>query len=104
MPYHELVGSLNYTAVATHPNITYMVSHLSSFYDCYMPKHWATAVCVLHYLKGTKTLAIILGGDKTQSLLGYSNSDYANCIDTSHSISSYCFSLGSSIISWSSRK
>jgi hypothetical protein len=27
-----------------------------------------------------------------------------NCIDTSHSISGYCFSLGSGAISWSSKK
>jgi len=36
--------------------------------------------------------------------IGYSNLDYANCIDTSRSISGYCYSLGSSIISWCSQK
>jgi hypothetical protein len=98
-PYHELVGSLNYAAVATRPDIAYAVSHLSSFNDCYMPDHWAVAVRVLHYLKGTKTLSLVLGSDRRSALLGYSDSDYANCVDTSRSISGYCFSLGSGVIS-----
>jgi hypothetical protein len=46
-PYCKLVGSLNYAAVATRPDIAYAVSHLSSFHDCYMPDHWAAAVRVL---------------------------------------------------------
>jgi hypothetical protein len=104
MPYCELVGSLNYAAIVTRPDIAYAVSRLSSFNDCYMPDHWAAAIRILHYLKGTKTLSLVLGGDRQSALLGYSDSDYANCVDTSHSISSYCFSLSSGVISWSSRK
>jgi len=103
-PYRELVGSLNYAAVATRPDIAFAVSRLSSFHDCYMPDHWAAAVRVLRYLKGTKDLALVLGNDRTPSLIGYSDSDYANCVDTSRSISGYCYSLGSGIISWCSRK
>jgi len=103
-PYRELVGSLNYAAVATRPDIAYAVSRLSSFNDCYMLDHWSAAVCVLRYLKGTKDVALVLGSDRTPSLVGYSDSDYANCPDTSQSISGYCFSLGSGIISWSSCK
>ena len=59
---------------------------------------------VLRYLKGMKTLALVLGCDRAPSLIGYSDSDYANCVDTSRSISGYCYSLGSGVISWSSRK
>ena len=103
-PYCELVGSLNYLAVATCPNLTFAVSHLSSFLDCYCPEHWTAAIRVLHYVKGTCDLALILGGTTIPSLLGHSDSDYANCLDTSHSISGYCFTLGSNVVSWSSKK
>jgi hypothetical protein len=103
-PYCELVGSLNYAAVVTRPDIAFAVSRLSSFHNCYMPNHWAATVHVLQYLKGMKDLVLVLGNDRTPSLLGFSDSDYANCIDTSRSISGYCYSLGSGIILWCSRK
>jgi hypothetical protein len=41
---------------------------------------------------------------RSPSLLGYSDTDYANCKDTSRSVSGYCYSLGSGVISWHSQK
>ena len=46
-PYCELMGSLNYLAVATCPDIAFAVSHLTSFLDCYHTEHWTVAICVL---------------------------------------------------------
>ena len=103
-PYRALVGALNYLAVATHPDVVYAVGCLSSFMDCYTPEHWSAALRVLRYLKGTRTMGLTLGGTNSLRLLGYSDSDYANCPDSSRSISSYCFSLGSGTISWMSKK
>ena len=103
-PYRSLVGSLMYIAIGTQPDIAYAVGHLASFLDCYRPEHWQAAICVLRYLKGTRSLALRLGGQNSLCLVGYSDSDYANCPDTSRSIGGYCFSLGSGMISWSSRK
>jgi hypothetical protein len=103
-PYRSLVGSLMYIAVGSRPDIAYAVGRLASFLDCYQPDHWKAAIRVLRYLKGTRTLALKLGGNDTHHLVGYSDSDYANCPDTSRSIGGYCFSLGSGMISWSSRK
>lgn len=56
------------------------------------------------YLKGTRMLCLVLGRSNTLQLLRYSDSDYANCPDTSHSIGGYCFTLGSGMISWASCK
>ena len=103
-PYHELMGFLNYLAIATCPDIAFAVSHLTSFLDCYCTEHWTVAIHVLCYVKGTRDLALVLGGNHAASLTGYSDSDYANCLDTSCSISGYCFTLGSGVISWSSKK
>jgi transposase InsO family protein len=103
-PYRRLVGSLMWLAVATRPDIAYTVGRLSSFVDCYRPEHWEAAIRVLRYLKGTRTHALTLGGTGSLTLTGYSDSDYANCIDTSRSIGGYCFALGSGMVSWSSKK
>ena len=40
----------------------------------------------------------------SNTLASFSDSDYANCPDTSCSIAGYCFNLGSSAISWRSKK
>ena len=104
MPYHVLVSTLNYVAIGTRPDITFAVGHLSSFMDCYMPKHWSAALHVIRYLKGTRTLSLTLGGTNPIHLVGYSDSNYANCVKTSCSLSGYCFNLGSGAISWMSKK
>ena len=102
--YRELVGSLNYIAVATRPDISFAVGRLTSVLDCYRLEHWSAALRVLRYLKGTRTLHLVLGGLVTDTLTGFSDSDFANCPDTSCSIAGYCFSLGSGAISWRSKK
>jgi len=102
-PYQELVGSLNYIAVATQPNISFAVGRLASVLNCYHPEHWSAVLCILHYLKGTCTLRLILGGLMSNALAGFSDLDYANCPDTSCSVAGYCFNLGSGAISWRSK-
>jgi hypothetical protein len=103
-PYRELIGSLNYLAVATRPDIAFAVGKLASFLDCYREAHWLAAIHVLRYVKGTRTLGLTLGGDSSLSLLGFADSDFGACHETSRSISGYCFSLGRGMISWSSKK
>ena len=59
-----------YLSVATHPDISYAVSRLSSFLDCYHLDHWEATVCVLRYLKGTRQYALTLSGRNPLSLIG----------------------------------
>ena len=103
LPYRSLVGCLMYVALGTRPDIAYAVSRLSCFLDCYRIEHWHAAVRVIRYLKGTRTLPLILGGDSIE-LMGFTDSDYANDLDTRKSVGGYGFTLGSGMISWSSRK
>src|SRR6266571_4760777 len=107
MPYQLLVRSLMYVASGTQPDIAFAVSKLSRFLNCYREVHWQAAVHVVRYLKGTRDLALQLGGaSKILTPLGYSNSDYANDPGPQGrwSVRGYCFSLGSGMVSWSSKK
>jgi hypothetical protein len=99
-PYCSLVGSLLYLAVCTHPDISYTVQQLSQFLDSFSYEHWHAAVHVVHYLKGTQNLHLHLDGSHVINLVGYSDSDWANCPDTHRSVGGYAFSLGSGIVSW----
>jgi hypothetical protein len=107
LPYRSLVGSLMYVASGTRPDIMFAVSKLSRFLNCFREIHWQAAVCVVRYLKGTKDLALRLGGTSVvPTPLGYSDSDYTNNPgpEGRRSIGGYCFMLGSGIVSWSSKK
>jgi hypothetical protein len=103
-PYRSLVGSLMYIARGTRPDISYAAGRLAVFLDCYRPEHWDAAIRVVRYLKGTRTMGLVLGGETQMRLLGHSDSDYANCLDTRRSVGAYCYSFGSGVVSWSSRK
>lgn len=103
-PYCELISGLNYLTVATRPDIAYAVGRLASFLDCYHEEHWNATTCILRYIKGTCLLSLTLGGTSPLSLVRFADLDYANSHDTSCSISGYCYSLGTGMISWSSKK
>jgi hypothetical protein len=68
------------------------------------PEHWEAALQVVCYLKGTHDFSLVLGGINGTQLLGFSDSDYVNCMDTSCSISDYCFNLGLGVVLWCSWK
>lgn len=71
-----------YLTVSTQPNISYSVSKLTQFLDCHCQIHWDAAIQVVHYLKGTQTLSLVLGGDPDINLVSFSDLSYADCLDT----------------------
>lgn len=65
--------------------------------------HWNTAVRILRYLRTTCNLRLVLGGSFF-NLAGYANLDWAKDIEDQRSTSGYSFQVGSSTISWKSKK
>lgn len=107
IPYRSLVGSLMYVASGSRPDIAFAVSKLSRFLTCYRETHWQAAIRVVRYLKGTRTMSLEIGGlSPIPSLIGYCDSDYANDPgpDGRRSVAGHCFSMGSGMLSWSSKK
>jgi len=103
-PYRSLVGCLLYLSIASRPDITYAVQQLSQFLDSYSYAHWNAAIRIVRYLKGTRELKLVLGGTNPIGLVGFTDSDWANCLDTRRSVGGYAFTLGSGVISWTTRK
>ncbi|XP_070682896.1 uncharacterized mitochondrial protein AtMg00810-like [Malus domestica] len=89
---------------ATRPNIMYAVSLVRRFMEKPHSNYWEAAIRILRYIKGTIDYGIFYEANVPVKLIGYTDNDLAGSIDDCKSTSGYVFSLGSGMISWSSRK
>ena len=102
IPYREAVGSLNYCAVATRPDIAFSVSLLAQFMDNPGKTHWEAVKRVFRYLLGTKNWELTYG-TTDDGLKGYTDAD-GSSQEHRHAISGYVFLVNGGAISWSSKK
>lgn len=92
-----------YLAVLTRPDISYSVSYLSQFNNCYNENPFIYAKRVLKYLHKTKNYCLKYGEGNVQ-LQGFVDADWASDSLDRKSYSGYCFTMVGSAISWQSRK
>ncbi|KAE9589023.1 putative RNA-directed DNA polymerase [Lupinus albus] len=101
--YRRLIGRLIYLT-NIRPHITFCVNQLAQFMAAPTTLHHLAALKVLRYLKGAPTLGLFFSNRSMVQLKTYSDSDWAACPDTRRSVTGYCIYLGSSLISWKSKK
>lgn len=100
-PYAELVGSLNYLASCTRPDIAQAVGALSRYMACPTAHHWSVAKGVLRYLAGTADRGIVFKrGSGGQA---FCDADYAGDVDTRRSTTAYVFVMSGGAVSWRSK-
>ena len=75
--YQQIVGSLQYAAGGTRPDIAYAVSTIAKF--CHQPTelHMTAAKRVLRYLKQTRDPNLTYVKDSPKAFIGYSDADWA---------------------------
>ncbi|KAK4395822.1 hypothetical protein Sango_1736500 [Sesamum angolense] len=66
--------------------------------------HRDAALHVLRYLKGSSSLGLFFLAHNALALLEYSDASWASCLDSRWSIIGFCVFLGSSLISWKTKK
>ncbi|XP_019087371.1 PREDICTED: uncharacterized protein LOC109127258 [Camelina sativa] len=101
--YRRLVGRLVYL-LATRPDLTYVIHVLSQFMHSPRADHWNCALRVVRYLKGTPGQGVLLSSECDLKLYGWCDSDWGGCPLTRRSVSGWFVTLGSSPISWKTKK
>jgi hypothetical protein len=88
----------------TRPDICFAVNTLSQFLVEPIHVHLVAAKHVMRYLKGSLDCGLSYDRDHDFRLSGYNDLDWAGSVSDRKSTSGCCFSLGSAMISWQSRK
>ncbi|MCO5568253.1 hypothetical protein L7F22_021950 [Adiantum nelumboides] len=103
--YQTAIGCLIYVC-NTRLDIQFAVSQVSRFMHSPGSKHWQAIKRIFSYLSRTLHLGLFYpkGGSLPPDLHAFSDSDWAGCFDMRVSTSGFCFMLGSSRISWLSKK
>ena len=103
--YQQAIGCLTYVSTATRPDVAAAVGVLSQYMSRPSKEHWIGVKRVMRYLKGTLMYGLkFYAHEEEPELFGYSDADWAGDVDTQRSTSGYVFQIGSSTISWSSKK
>jgi hypothetical protein len=90
--------------VNTRPYICFAVNTLNQYMVEPRSVHWIGAKHVLRYIAGSVDYGLdYVRGDGVR-LIGYTDLDWAGCALDRKSTSGCCFRLGSTIVSWFSRK
>ncbi|KAK1437640.1 hypothetical protein QVD17_03434 [Tagetes erecta] len=101
--FRSLVGGLLYLT-HSRPDLAYAVSLISRFMQSPSKIHMGAAKRILKYVASTTKFGIWYKRSQEIDLVGYSDSDWASCVDDRKSISAYVFTLGTGVVSWRSKK
>ncbi|WVZ57848.1 LOW QUALITY PROTEIN: hypothetical protein U9M48_008185 [Paspalum notatum var. saurae] len=99
--YRGMIGSLLYLT-ATRTDIQFAVCVL--VFKRPRGRHCTAVKRILRYIKFTPEFGLWYSADSSLSLLGFLDSDHAGCRIDRKSTSGTCQFLGTSLVSWSSRK
>jgi hypothetical protein len=98
-----MIGSLMYLT-KMRPYICFVMNTSSQYMVESRSVHLIAAKHVMRYLKGTIDYGLRYATSREISLQGFTDSDWADSVVDRKSTSRCCFSMGSTMISWFSRK
>ena len=94
-----------YLAVATHPDIAYVVGVLAHFTSNPGKAHWQALKHLCRYLQGTKDMKLCYAPDpqSKELFVSYSDADLGGNPDNEWSTSGMVIKMGTDAISWASK-
>jgi len=101
--YRKLIGKLIYLTI-TRPDISFSVNYLSQFLASPTLTHFRSGIKILKYIKQAPGKGILYRRDAPLQLRAFCDADWADCPVTRKSISGFCVLLGTTALSWKSKK
>ena len=101
--YRGMIGSLLYLT-ASRPDIVFSVCLCTRFQSCSKESHLHAVKRIFKYLLGTINLGLWYPRNVGFKLVGYSDADFEGSLLDHKSTSGTCQFLGSSLLSWFSKK
>ncbi|WVZ58354.1 hypothetical protein U9M48_008633 [Paspalum notatum var. saurae] len=101
--FRGMIGSLLYLT-ATRPDIQFMVCLCARYQASPRTSHRQAVKRIFRYLKFTPELGLWYSSGSSLSLRGFSDPNHAGCRIDRKSTFGICQLLGTSLVSWSSRK
>lgn len=101
--YQELVGSLRYLNCVSRPDISFVLSRLSSGVEKPTNAHWELGKRVLRYLKGTREWKLLLPNSGGSEVQCYTDADYAGDAKR-RSTSGLLGFVGKALVVWNSKQ
>ncbi|KAL0318170.1 UNVERIFIED_CONTAM: Retrovirus-related Pol polyprotein from transposon TNT 1-94 [Sesamum calycinum] len=103
IPYASAVGSIQYAAQCTRPDIAYALSVTSRYQACAGEAHWTAVKTILKYLRRTKDVFLVYGAGEL-ILEGFSDASFQSDDDDAKSQSGFVFNLNGGVVAWKSSK
>ena len=91
IPYASAIGSIMYAMMCTRPDVCLAISIARRYQSNPGVEHWTTVKNILKYLKRTKDMFLIYGGDKELIVKVYVDGSFDTDPDDSKSQTDTCF-------------
>ncbi|KAK9006690.1 hypothetical protein V6N11_019024 [Hibiscus sabdariffa] len=104
IPYASAIGSIMYGMICTRPDLSYALSMTSRYQTNPGEGHWIAVKNILKYLRRTKDVFLVFGGEEVLGIKGYTDASFQTDKDDSRSQSGFVFYLNGGAVSWKSSK
>ncbi|KAK8557936.1 hypothetical protein V6N12_010159 [Hibiscus sabdariffa] len=104
IPYASAIGSIMYAMICTRPDLSYALSMTSRYQANPGEGHWTAVKNILKYLRRTKDVFLVYGGEEELRIKGYTDASFQTDKDDSRSQSGFVFCLNGGVVSWKSSK
>ena len=81
--YASAIGSIKYAMLCTRPNVNLAVSLVGRYQSNPGKEHWTAVKNILKYLKRTKDMFLVYGGDEELVVKGYVDASFYTDLDDS---------------------